>query len=345
MTPLFHPHLVNGPFDDPGLYIEFLFEKRAMMFDLGDISSLSNRKILRITDVFVSHAHMDHFIGFDRMLRIKLGRSAHVRLFGPAGFLDRLEHRLSAYTWNLAPRYRSDLVLTATELHADSNARTAVFQLSTAFRRDDAEPVSIQDGILHDEDGFRVRATILDHQTPCLAFALEEGRHVNIHKTEVEGMGFRVGPWLRELRQAVLRDEPDETPIRVWWRDGDRLCERHVPLGQLKARLLRIVPGQKIAYVTDAAYHDANVRRIVALARNADTMFIEAAFLDADTDIAAAKHHLTARQAGSLARQAEVRVVVPFHFSTRYSGRGDELMREVLAAAFPEDRQAQIPEA
>ena len=233
MTPLFHPHLVNGPFDDPGLYIEFLFEKRALMFDLGDIGNLSNRKILRISDVFVSHAHMDHFIGFDRMLRTMLGRGVHVRLFGPAGFLDRLGHKLSAYTWNLAPRYKSDLVLTATEIHAEAEARVAVFQLSKAFRRDDVGSIRIQDGILRDDIGFRVRATILDHRTPCLAFALEEGRHVNVHKAQVERMGFRVGPWLRELRQAVLRDEPDETPIRVWWRDDERLCEHRVPLGQL----------------------------------------------------------------------------------------------------------------
>ena len=37
MRPLFHPKLVNDPFGDPALYVDCLFEKRALMFDLGDI--------------------------------------------------------------------------------------------------------------------------------------------------------------------------------------------------------------------------------------------------------------------------------------------------------------------
>jgi ribonuclease Z len=63
-----------------------------------------------------------------------------------------------------------------------------------------------------------------------------------------------------------------------------------------------------------------------------DRLFIEAVFLDEDRDHALRKHHLTARQAGEIARRLRARSVVPFHFSPRYEGRAEALAAEVEQA-------------
>src|SRR3970040_1255840 len=108
MTPLFHPQPVNDPFGDPVVDVDLLFERRALLFDLGALTPLSARKILRLSHVFVSHTHMDHFAGFDRLLRLCLGRERELTLYGPTGFVAQVEHKLTAFTWNLVHNYPAD---------------------------------------------------------------------------------------------------------------------------------------------------------------------------------------------------------------------------------------------
>jgi ribonuclease Z len=332
VKPVFHPQLLNDPFSDPGVYVEFLFGKRAILFDLGDVSRLTPRKILRISDVFVSHTHMDHFVGFDQVLRICLGRRSRLRLFGPPGFIDRVEHKLAAYTWNLVHNYENDFTLVVTEVDIDGQAHSASFRCRTAFERHDTGTRAIASSGLLEEDAFRIDAVTLDHRIPCLAFALHEKQHVNVWKNRLTELGLPIGPWLQELKAAVIGAQPDDTRFRVWWRDAGRLHERYFPLGELKAEIVRIVPGQKIVYVVDAVYHEENVKRIIDFAHEADILFIEAAFLHKDAQQAAEKYHLTAYQAGVLAHEAGVKRVVPFHFSPKYSNEPEQLRKEVEQA-------------
>lgn len=332
MKPLFHPRLVNDPFGDPGLYVDFLFERRALLFDLGDLSPLSARQLLRVTHAFVSHTHMDHFAGFDALLRILLGRGKTLHLFGPPGFIDRVEHKLAAYTWNLVANYESDLVVRAAEVSPGGELETAELRSRTGFRRESVTVPSRSPGVLLDEETFQIRAAFLDHQIPCLAFALEEKFHVNVWKSGLEELGLPTGPWLRDLKSAVARGEPDGMPVPVRWREDGSSYERIVSLGDLKEKVLRIVPGQKIAYVTDAGFTPENAQAIVDLALGADTLFIETAFTHEEERRAAEKYHLTARQAGWLAREAGARRLVPFHFSPKHSEEADRLVHEAMAA-------------
>jgi len=149
MRPLLHPVLVNGRFGDPAVFIETLFERRAVLFDLGDIAALPSRRVLRIDQVFVSHAHLDHFFGFDRLLRLLVGRARTVFLYGPAGFLDQVHHKLQGYRWNLVDRYADDLVFVVAELVSPRLLRNAVFRMKAGFAREEREDAQIGGDVIH----------------------------------------------------------------------------------------------------------------------------------------------------------------------------------------------------
>jgi ribonuclease Z len=332
MRPIFQPSLVDGAFGDPALFVDIVFERRALLFDLGDLAALPPRKLLRTSHVFVSHTHMDHFVGFDRLLRVCLGRERPLSLFGPERFIDQVQHKLAAFTWNLVENYAIDLTVTAHEVTSDGRLRRATFNSRERFTRRDDEARPLDDGRLLVEPSLEVRCSVLDHQTPCLAFAVQEAMHVNVWPNRLAELGLEPGPWLRDVKRAILAGSPDDTPVTARATAATGSGNRTIELGTLRDATLQLVPGQKIAYVTDVAHHAGNVQRIVNLADRADLLFIECTFLDADGADAARKHHLTARQAGAIARAAEASLLVPFHFSPRYAGRESELRAEAQAA-------------
>jgi ribonuclease Z len=327
MRPLLHPSLVNGRSGDPALYVETLFESRAMLFDLGDIALLSPRKVQRLEHIFLSHAHMDHFAGFDHLLRLLVGRDKTIRLYGPEGFISHVGHKLHGYAWNLAAGYPCDLVFIVTEIAASFETRAAQFRLQRAFAEEPGGKGRIGDHVLYQEPSFRVRVSILDHRIPCLAFAIEEAMHVNVWKTRLAEAGLQVGAWLRELKRAVTQNMPDEYPIRI----ATPGAVRELPLRSLR-HVVTVTAGQKIGYVTDIADTTANRESIIRLVRNADLLFIEAAFAEADAGLAQQRAHLTTAAAGQIARAAGVRRVEPFHFSPRYAGEDERMLNEVRAA-------------
>ncbi len=325
MRPSFHPRLINGPFDDPGLFIPFLFQNRAVIFDLGDIWSLPTKDLLKIDHAFVTHTHMDHFIGFDRLLRILLGREKQVFVYGPEGFLKNVEGKLAAYAWNLVGNYNSGLSLHLTEIRSDHSI-TREYQCRDRFQARGNPRLCHFEGVLHQEAAFRVSAVILDHYLPCLGLCIHEHFHVNILKAGLEALGLETGPWLSAFKDALHRQaDPDsEFEVRLPGRQKGRAFQ----LGKLAEQIALITPGQKISYITDVIYNDTNSEKIVAFARDSDHLFIEAAFLDQDRKIAKEKGHLTARQAGELAARAAAKQLTVFHFSPRYSGQADLLYRE-----------------
>lgn len=324
----FVPRLVNGPFGDPGLFIASRWRGTAMQFDLGRIDRFPAAELLKVTHAFVSHAHMDHFYGFDRLLRLFLARDAHLSIYGPPGMRANVAGKLAGYTWNLTDGYSfvidvHDVApqgITSTRLAAAESFRPC--ELGTA-------PFN---GVLYQADGVEIHTTHLDHRIPCLAFALVEQSHLNVDTTALADLGIPPGRWLNDLKDAIRREAGSDETLLARWREKDgTIVERQLQVGDVRDRLIRETKGMRIAYVVDTLFSRDNVDRICELARGADVLYCEAPFLDEDRDEAIKRYHLTARQAGTIARLAGVRRLQVFHFSPRYDGRAAAIYSEAEA--------------
>lgn len=340
MKSAFLPRLVNGPFGDPGLHIGLRWEGRAVQFDLGRMDRFPAAELVKLGSIFVSHTHMDHFFGFDRLLRLFLSRDAEIDLYGPPGIAANVRGKIAGYTWNLTEGY--PLVIRVHEVD-EQKIRSLRLPATSSF---EPEPLGERPftGTLEEHETFRIQTRHLDHRIPCLAFALAEEQRLNVMPESLERLGVPPGRWLSELKSAVRRGASEEEEIRAVWREQGTTRERVLTVGHLRTTLLHEAPGQRFAYVVDTLFSRGNAEKICELAAGADVFFCEAPFLDEDRHEAVKRYHLTARQAGTLARMAGVKRLQVFHFSPRYEGRADRLYDEAMAA-FRGDLAPDVPVA
>lgn len=317
--------LVNGVFGDPLLHIRLRHLKRSLLFDLGDSVRLPARIVHQVSDVFISHAHFDHIGGFLWFLRSCLGSPVLRRLYGPPGLGEHIQGMLRGIHWDrIGDR---GPVFEITEV---GEKETVSFRLKVGV--DGLEALGgrpLVDGVLADDAAFRVRVTTLDHGIPVLAFAFEEARLFEVRKDVLVESGHPPGPWLSTLKTHLHRGERDAS---VELPDGSSRSA-----GALARELVIERPGSKLCYATDLDDNASNRRRLAALARDAAIFVCEASFHSKDAHLARATQHLTARACGEIAAAADVRMLVPFHFSKRYESDVGAIYDEVLAA-FPRVR-------
>ncbi|MFC4536594.1 ribonuclease Z [Sphaerisporangium dianthi] len=156
-----------------------------------------------------------------------------------------------------------------------------------------AQPVEAP-GVIAEGPFGRIEARPLDHQVPAFGYRLIEpdGRRMLPERLRERGVaGPRVGALQRE--GAV------------------RAGGRTVTLQEVSAPRR----GQRFAFVMDTRLCD----EVFALAEDADLLVIESTFLDEDARLARDFGHLTAGEAGRVARECGVRRLVLTHFSQRYS--------------------------
>lgn len=309
--------LINGVFGDPLLHLRLQQLQRSLLFDLGDSGRLPTRIAHQVSDVFITHAHIDHIGGFLWLLRSRLGNFPSCRLFGPPGLIDHIRGLIGGILWDrigeTGPRFE------IAEIHDDRLHRK---QLQAGLDECiDLPERQIKDGLLVDEATFCVRTVTLDHGTPVQAYAFESKPKFGVDKQALARLNLSPGPWLNELKRMAG--------------EGDRRASIRLPdnsrrtATELAAHLLTLTPGQKLVYATDLADTEANRKALNGLAHRADILFCEASFLQGDYEQARRTGHLTTTACAEIANEAEVAQLAPFHFSKRYEKQPETVYREI----------------
>ncbi|MFD6999541.1 ribonuclease Z [Streptomyces mirabilis] len=141
----------------------------------------------------------------------------------------------------------------------------------------------------------------------------------------VESFGYRlIEPDGRRMLPELLAEHGIKGP------DVGRI-QRESALGGVSLDdVSEVRRGQRFAFVMDTRLCEG----VGALAEGCDLLVIESTFLDGDHQLAVDHGHLTAGQAGRVARDAGVRHLVLTHFSQRYSEPEGEFERQARAAGF-----------
>lgn len=305
---------VNSPFDDTAFFVRNIYKKDAFLLDCGRLGDITNSEILDIRDVFISHTHMDHFYGFDRILRGCLRSEKPIRFYGPPNFINNVKGKLAGYTWNLIKSY--PLVIEIYEL-GFKRVKKAVFSASKGFVPEYEEDIEKQ---LFLEDRFYFDYQFFDHKTISVGYRIKEPIHINIKKNVLDEMGLKAGPWLTELKDKLLRGER-EGVINVNGAIFD--------IQYLEERLVIYSEPQDITFLTDIAPTYENFKKAVDFAKGSYILLIEAMFKKSDVTHAIDKSHLTTSLAKEIFEKSESKFVKFFHFAPKYEHDKDSFFSEL----------------
>ncbi len=170
----------------------------------------------------------------------------------------------------------------------------------------------IEPGCLMEDDTFQLSAFPVTHRGGgTFGFLFEEKPRRPFLAGKADSLGVPPGP----LRAQLVAGKPCTLA------DGSRVSPDDV-LGEL-------TPGTRLVFVGDCGRTD----NILEHCRQADGLVIESTYLEVEADLAREFSHLTARQAASFAREAQVRRLFLTHLSRRYR---DREVAEEARAVFPD---------
>ncbi len=303
---------------DPAVYAFHKNSGEACLFDLGSIDRISQRDLMRVKHVFISHAHMDHFMGFDRWLRVNIPHRRILKIWGPAPFFERVQARLKSFAWNLIEP--DQLRFEVGEIQGDGTIKRAMIRNTTNFAIEAMDAHDLVQGLIPLTDGSVVSIARLSHvNITSLAFRIQGPQKQKFLSENLETFGLKRGPWISRL-QTQLAYHPEEKEFVI--------DDRTFSIDVLEQALIRKEKGPSFAYLTDLSFDRKNLAEITRCFASVDRVVCEASFLDQDRARAVSKAHLTTRQAALIAMALSAKRFDIFHVSTIYGNGASESVAE-----------------
>ncbi len=260
------------------------------LFDCGEATQhqilRSSLRLSHLEKVFFTHLHGDHLFGLPGLLAsrsLQNGGTTPVTLYGPAGLEEYV--RVSLSVSHSHPGYPIRVV-------------------------------TIQPGILHEDDHFTVTAFPVKHRTEAYGFVIQEKPLPGQFDVELaRKMQIPAGPLYGKLKSGESILLPDGRTI-----DGTQL------VGPPRRGRRVVLSGDTLPLPI-----------IAEMSHQADLLIHEATFLQSEAEHALRGYHSTVESVAKTAAQAQVKLLALNHFSARYETalQMQELLREAKAI-FPE---------
>lgn len=321
------PVFFSGLLDDPVLSVHIRPLGRSLLFDCGRIHHLAKRVLKSTSALFITHAHMDHFMGIDTFFRTLHVSPRTTDIYGPPGLADKMGAKLAGYDWNLSEPYWGSFRVH--EVFPDSIV-TTLFSGPEGFARHSGEEQARRERVLYRNRFLQVKTETCDHRIPSLIYRISEQPSFQVDHDRIEAAGLVQGEWLLVLRRLFARGGMEGTPVTVLRRrKNEAATEVEEDAGMLYERIRGERPGASIGYVTDIAFCDRNVEKVESLLKGVTLLICECSFLAVDRDKARASAHLCTSDVNFLAERLRPAFLLPMHLSKSYIHTWERVYEEL----------------
>lgn len=168
--------------------------------------------------------------------------------------------------------------------------------------------------IVHHGEDYYIRCFPLDHTKTCVGYTLEElDRPGEFNPEKALQLGVPVGPLWGQLQKGNNVQNSEGKTVR--------------PEDVMGAKR----SGRKFSFVTDTLYKNTIAKEV----QGSDLLICEGMFEDELIDQAREKKHMTASQAATIARNANVKRMCMIHYSPRYTDKELPKLLEQAKKIFP----------